>query len=212
MYFLLLKLTFFGTLLILGRAIFAPNLEKATSYTFPEQVSLSRSQFVDRTPITTKSIKPKYWSDLEGYQYNYQGFNVKVHYLRETDGDISTYLDNYGLNNQKVKINAIDKQGQTGFYRLFEHDQVAYLTACINPAGSSTVDREQFFANRNAHDLRLDRVIPIVLGMADPRDARCLWVTVSAPIKNRPINTVHQQLETAWQEIYAWWMPRFPKV
>lgn len=211
MYFLFLKLTFFGTLLILGRAIFAPNLEKATPYTFPEQVSLSRSQFIDRTQVVTKSLHPKYWSDLEGYQYNYQGFNVKVHYLKETDGDISTYLDNYGLNHQKVKINAIDKQSQTGFYRLFEHNQVAYLTACINSQGSSTVDREQFFANRNAHDLRLDRVVPIVLGMADPRDTRCLWVTVSAPIENRPINTVHQQLETAWQEIYAWWMPRFPK-
>ncbi|MBE9008789.1 cyanoexosortase A system-associated protein [Pseudanabaenaceae cyanobacterium LEGE 13415] len=212
MYFPILRLTFLGTLLILGRAIVAPGLEKATPYTFPEQVALSRSQFIDRTAIVSKSFNPKYWSNLEGYQYNYQGFNVKVHYLRETDGDISTYLDNYGLNNQKVKLNTIDKQGQSGFYRLFEHNQVAYLTACINPRGGSTVNREQFFANRNAHDLKLDRVVPIILGMADPRDARCLWVTVSAPIENQSIDTAHQQLEAAWQEIYAWWFPKFPKV
>lgn len=212
MYFLLLRLTFFGTLLILGRAIFTPDLEKATPYTFPEQVSLSRSTLIDSTAIVSKSFNSKYWFDLEGYQYNYQGFNVKVHYLRETDGDISTYLDNYGLNHQKVKLNAIDKQGQTGFYRLFEHDRVAYLTACINPRGSSTVNRAQFFANRNAHDLRPDRAIPIILGMADPRDARCLWVTVSAPIKNRSIDTVHQQLEATWQEVYTWWFSKFPKV
>lgn len=210
LYFPLLRLTFFCTLLVLGRAIFYPNLNQSTPFTFPDRVPLERSQFIERNAIVTKSFQPKYWSDLNGYQYQYLGFNVQVHYLQATDGDVPTYLKNYLLNDQNIKV--IDKKGSTGFYRLFERDRIAYLTTCINSRGSSTINREQFFANRNNYDLRIDRLLPIVLGTEDPRDARCLWVTVSTSIEQRSIEVVHQQLEAAWQEIYAWWMPRFPKL
>jgi cyanosortase A-associated protein len=210
LYFPLLRLTFFCTLLVLGRAIFYPNLNQSSPFTFPDRVPLERSQFIERSAIVTKSFYPKYWSDLNSYQYHYQGFNVQIHYLQSTDGDVPTYLKNYLLNDQNIEV--IDKKGSTGSYRLFERDRIAYLSACINSRGSSTINREQFFANRNTYDLRIDRLLPIVLGTEDPRDARCLWVTVSTPIENQSIEVVHQRLETAWQEIYAWWMPRFPKL
>ncbi|GAP93796.1 hypothetical protein NIES2104_03040 [Leptolyngbya sp. NIES-2104] len=171
---------------------------------------LERSRFVERNAIVSKSFHPKSWSDLNGYQYQYQGFNVQIHYLQATDGDVSTYLKTYLLNEQNIE--AIDKQSSTGFYRLLERDRVAYLSSCINSRGSSTINREQFFANRNTYDLRIDRLLPIVLGMEDPRDARCLWITVSTPIENRSIEVVHQQLEAVWQDVYAWWLPRFPKL
>lgn len=210
LYFPFLRLTFFCTLLVLGRAIFYPNLNQSTPFTFPDQVLLARSQFVERDAIVAKSFHPKTWSDINGYQYQYQGFNVQIHYLQGTDGDVPTYLKTYLLNDQNIAF--LDKQGSTGFYRLFERDRVAYLTACINSRGPSTINREQFFANRNTYDLRIDRLLPIVLGTEDPRDTRCLWVTVSTSIEKRSIDGVHQQLEAAWQEVYAWWMPRFPNL
>jgi cyanosortase A-associated protein len=210
-----LRLMFFCTVLVTARAIFDPNVDKTTPFVFPE-MALVESKPLEKQAIATKSLQPKYWHDLEGYQYNYlfkdQSFNIKIHYLTATDGNIQTYLDRYRLDDQKVKIKLTEKQSPLGFYSLFEHEKTAYLSSCINSRGSSTITRSQFFANRNTYDLRLNRLLPVVLGIEDPRDTRCLWVTVSTPIETRSIASVHQQLETVWHEVYAWWMPRFPKL
>lgn len=211
----LLRFAFLGIVLVSGKVAFDPNLGKASPYVFPEQVLLNQFSFVGRQAVETKSLS-EYWADLKGYEYSYQkekqAFKVKVHYLPAADGDLALYLSSYGINQQKVKAKPTQQQGQTGFYHLFEHERTAYLSSCINPKGSSTVTREQFFANRNAYDLKPDRLIPIILGVEDLRDARCLWVTISTPIENQSIQEVHQQLESVWREVYAWWMPNFPKL
>lgn len=197
--------------------MFDPNLGKYAPFTFPSQVPLKQSKLVEGNALVAKPLPTQRNAEsANGYQYKYQFndrvFNVQVHYFTATSGDISTYLETYGLNHQQVSVNPATKQGQTGFYQLFEHERTAYLSSCINSLGSSTINREQFFANRNAHDLTLDRILPIVLGTEDIRDTRCLWVTISSPIDDRSVQTVYQQLEAVWQEVYGWWMPRFPKL
>lgn len=200
-------------MLVAGKVAFDSNLGKPSPYVFPDQVLLTQSRFVGRQSVETKSTN-EYWMDLKGYEYRYQKekrvFKVKIHYLPESNGDIETYLSIYVLERHKGTLKPSQQQNQAGFYRLFEHEQTAYLTSCINPQGPSTVTKEQFFANRSAYDLKFDRLIPIALGLEDLRDSRCLWVTISTPIENQPVPEVHQQLAAVWQEVYAWWMPRFP--
>jgi cyanosortase A-associated protein len=217
LYFPLLRLTLFCTVLVIGRAVFDPNLGEYTPFTFPSQMPLKQSKLVEGNALVLKPLPTQLNApSANGYQYKYQvndrSFNVQVHYLTATSGDIPVYLEIYGLDHQSVTVNPTTKQGQTGFYQLFEHDRTAYLSSCINSQGSSTINREQFFANRNAHDLTVDRILPVVLGTEDVRDTRCLWVTISTPIDDRSMRDVHQQLEAVWQEVYAWWMPRFPKL
>jgi cyanosortase A-associated protein len=208
------RLTFLTIVLVAGRIVFDPNLGKGSAFAFPDRVPLDQAQFVAGQAIETKSLL-KDWGDIKGYEYTYQKdnqpFKVKIHYLPESDGDIASYQAAYGLNSQKVIVKSQQQQGQTGFYDQFEHEQTAYLSSCINPRGASTVTHMQFFANRNTYDLKLDRAIPVILGTEDLRDSRCLWVTISTPIANQSVDVVHQQLVAVWQEIYAWWSPRFPK-
>ncbi len=208
------RLTLFSIVLVAGRIVIDPNLGQDSVFEFPNQVQLDQAQFVAGQAIETKSLL-RDWGDIKGYEYTYQqdnqAFKVKIHYLPESDGDMASYRSAYGIDSQKAVVKSQQQQGQTGFYDRFEHEQTAYLSSCINPRGSSTVTHAQFFANRNTYDLKLDRAIPVILGTEDLRDSRCLWVTISAPIANQSVDAVHQQLVAVWQEIYAWWLPRFPK-
>lgn len=213
--FALLRLSFLGIILVSGKVAFDSNLGQVPPYVFPDRVLLTQSSFVEGRSIEAKGLN-KYWEDLKGYEYSYQQekqlFKVKVHYLPASDGDIAEHLAGYGINHQQAVVNPSQHQGQSGFYSLYEYEKMAYLSSCINPKGPSTVTREQFFANRNAYDLKVERLLPVVLGVEDLRDSRCLWVTISTPIEKKPLPVVHQQLESIWQEVYAWWMPNFPKL
>lgn len=210
----LLRLTFLSIILVSGKVALDSDLGKASPYVFPDRVLLSQSSFVSGQPVETKGLD-KYWADLKGYEYNYQRekqpFKVQVHYLSASEGQIADYLSGYGINHQKAAIKLTQQQGQNGFYHLFEYEKAAYLSSCVNPKGLSTVTQAQFLANRATYDLRIDRLIPVVLGLEDVRDSRCLWVTISTPIENQPLQVVYQQLESVWQEVYTWWMPRFPE-
>lgn len=215
LYFPLLKLTFLAIVLALGRAVFAPNLGKIPAYTFPGQVPLTEAKFVGSQAALTPSWLNEEGKEISGYQYQYQQndrtFEIKSYYIQDFNGDLLTYVKTYVSDNKAPNAWA-HKQDNNGAYTLFEYQQTAYLSACINPKGSSTATPAEFFANRNQYDLQVNRLIPVLIGREEPRDTRCLWVTISTPLQNQAVEAAHQQLEAVWQQWYAWWAVRFPSL
>ncbi len=213
-----LKLTFFSVLLALGKATFDPTIGHSRAYVFPDRVPLTGAQFLNGQSTIAKTPQQLGISlKLSGHKYEYQHNDrrlaIYTYYVTETDGDIANYFKSYQLDDKIVTSAAsIQKQNQNGFYDLFVHEQTAYLSSCINSRGYSTVTREQFKSNRNVYDLQINRSIPILLGREKPRDARCLWVTLSLPIQNQSVQAAYAQLETAWSDWYTWWFPRFPQL
>ncbi len=121
------------------------------------------------------------------------------------------------------------KQNRYGWYGLFNHQQKTYLTSCINVRGGTTLDQEQFMANRNQYDLQLQRLPAYIMGLTHWRDHRCLWVVMHTPTvtvnqpsvsslprlfaRNTSIKNSSSEslaLEMLWQEIYPHWQQQIP--
>ena len=106
-----------------------------------------------------------------------------------------------------------------GYYALFVDQERAYLSACINPRGGSTLTREQFMNNRNNYDITRDRIVSYLIGITDLRDIRCLFTIISVPLENKQIGNFnnnsldvsYQKLEKAWSDWYNKWEDNFPK-
>ncbi|NDJ16201.1 cyanoexosortase A system-associated protein [Myxacorys almedinensis] len=220
-YFPLIKLTFFGVVLLIAKAIFDPTLGQAVVHQFPDYLPLGNASFLSSHRAIAKD-RYHYDNDsfhLDGQSYEYRNnsndsdLTVDLYYVRQANGDIENYFKAYTLDNEIVIAERpTQKQGKNGFYSLFEHKRKAYLSTCINSRGSSTVTREQFVANRNTYDLQPSRLIPVLVGREEPRDARCLWVTLSMPLEHRSVETVQQQLEAAWNDGYRNWLSQFPSL
>lgn len=214
-----------SSLLILGRSLIDGNIGKPTPFIFPEQIDLK----LDSTKISASQPSEKINDDKEfefskkpkflfgrRYQYLFDGIPIEIDlwYAVGTEGQILVLLSE--LRNIKPSEDDLEKnlvrKDPTGYYLTFKHQNRAYLTACINPRGISTVTPEQF--NDNASDRAMDRAVIIswLLGQKDLRDRRCLWTLMSTPITtNSDINVANQKLEKMWILWYEWWKPRFPE-
>ena len=87
----------------------------------------------------------------------------------------------------------------------------AYLIACMNSRGGSTLTRQEFNDNRERYDLVSDRTIPWLLGQQSFQDKRCVWAHLSIPLQNFASEDSYETLEKAWFDWYQWWHPRFPE-
>jgi cyanosortase A-associated protein len=201
-----------GVLFVLGQSIFDPNQPRtaATPFVFPDEIALPGWKLSSHRSLSNSSDRRDFIAG-KFYQYsqNQSVVDIEVRYFADTDGDVSHYLQGYQKNTFSDR-SSIRHQSQIGFYQVFSDQNRAYLSACINPQGGSTVTGIQFRENRNAHDLRVDRIAPWLLGRSNLRDFRCLWTHLSTPLKTSP-EEAYSTLESAWIVWYSSWRSRFPQ-
>jgi cyanosortase A-associated protein len=215
----LLATLFGATLLVLAKS-FLYSGAKARTFTpfeFPPSVSLESWQSVESKPLpnNTKKEKPKYIAGIHyRYTLNNRPLDIEMRYLAENDGEVDLFLKTYtAIPTASDRFKPLLRQQEKlGFYNLFTHEGRAYLSACINPRGGSTVNLEQFRSNRDTYDMTADRWLPWLLGQAELRDKRCLWALLSTPLKKKESpEQAYKILEQAWLPWYQSWMPNFPK-
>jgi cyanosortase A-associated protein len=134
-----------------------------------------------------------------------------MRYLAGTRGDIVTLINKHtNIPKQVVENTDIEKIPEVGYYILFSNRDRAYLSACINSRGNTTVTAKQFSQNRYSQDLKFNIVLPWLQGKDSLRDSRCLWVQLSTPLEKSTTSIAYQTLTKAWIDWYHWWQPRFP--
>ncbi len=214
----LLAILMAGSLLILLRSLIDSNIGKPTPFAFPEKIELASAKTVQSEAIIdTKEFyfRPKY---LSGQNYKFlidnQPINVALRYAVGTEGDLPNFLKeliNIDIGEDEIRQKIIRKD-PIGYYAMFTYQNQAYLTACINPRGISTVTKEQF--DDNASDRAMDRdvIISWLLGQKDLRDRRCLWTLMSTPLTaDQDSAATNQKLEKIWISWYEWWKTNFPQ-
>ncbi|PZO40612.1 MAG: cyanoexosortase A system-associated protein [Pseudanabaena frigida] len=219
----LLAILIGSSLLILGRSLVDISLGKPTPFIFPSQIELAQTSTKPSEATELEDLvdtndffgKPKYLSG-KSYKYLLDDMSVVEIYIRYavgTEGDIFLLLK--GLTNIEISEDELyqktARKDAIGYYAIFNYQNRAYLTACINPRGISTVTKEQF--DDNASDRAMDRdvVIAWLLGQKDLRDRRCLWTLMSTPLRSESDrDATDRKLEKIWISWYEWWQPRFP--
>lgn len=191
--------------------------------TLPDAPPLPGWQLTDSNPIAIELIPGSRASHAYHFQQGDQPLEIHLHYMAPwTDGNVSRFLfvhtpihtANAGLQQRY--------HPETGTYGVLTAQGRAYLTACINPRGQSTVTEQQATQNRYATGLRPWRVLRWLLGQDKLWDGRCLWTlmmvrlppTPSPAADNRDssIASAHayQILEAAWVPWHHWWQANFP--
>lgn len=201
---------FGSSLPVLVNAVFGtPQVINQTSeqFTFPEQVPLSHWKAVNSEPIPA-TIGQHY-----RYRQNKSALDIEMRYIITSDEntDMQRLLRSYTeIPFTSTRQAVMSKHPATGFYLLFTYQQKAYLSACINSRGGSTVTEEQFRHNRNLAMLQLNQILAWLKEQKPLRDQRCLWVLMSLASTDTNPEAAYPILESVWYGWYSWWQIRFP--
>ncbi len=212
-----------SSFLVLGRSLVDGSIGKPTPFIFPDRIEFVQDQTkqLETKPpeniVDTKEFfgKPKY---LFGKKYSYlvdeMTVDIALRYAVGTDGDLFSFLKgmaNIEISEDELRQKSVLKS-PIGYYATFTHQNRAYLTACINPRGISTVTKDHFEDNASDRAMDRDVIIGWLLGQKDLRDRRCLWTLISTPItSDSDLNITNQKLEKVWFLWYEWWKFRFPQ-
>jgi cyanosortase A-associated protein len=199
---------------VLGKSILAPSVTKyatAALFVFPANVPLEGWQPLASRPTSESNSELLQAIAQKHYRYDRDGLvlDIEMRYFTGSDGDVRGFLRHY---TSLVSSPILRQQEKIGFYGLVADRQRAYLSACINPRGGSTVTDRQFKQNRYRYDVQLNRLLPWLLGEEPLRDNRCLWAHLSVPLEKNSPETAYQVLEDVWFSWYEWWHIRFPKL
>lgn len=215
----LLIFVFANIALVLSKVVLDPTIGKktVTPFVFPQNVPLSGWQQVASNPLKIKTAEAKEKEIPNGKQYRYtkDGLNLDVDmlYELETHGEYKEFLRNFtsiqGAPDEQFLL--VRQQPGVGTYGMFALQNRAYLNACINPRGGSTLTRQQYSDNRVRYDLLSDRLILWLLGQRSLRDQRCLWSHFSIPLNKSSPESTYAALEKAWLSWYQWWSTRYPQ-
>lgn len=184
---------------------------------FPDTLSLnswqqvtvkSLSQQKSDTPITPR---PEVVESGKDYSYvkNDQMLVLQMRYVVNTRGESNPFLQQFSKNLVKDSQKNVRYVKGIGYYTLYSDSKQAYLTACINPRGGSTVTSSQFMQNRYTYDLTWSRIIPWILGKEVLRDNRCIWAQLSVASKGVADSHIYSVLESVWTANYAAWQFQF---
>lgn len=217
---MLIAIAFAGVFLTLGRFSLDSSAgnRPASPLAFPSKVPLPGWQLLESRTLTKPIASAhKSWEAVPAsHKYRYrqgnQQLEIEMRYIVSTSGELQSYFGRYASMHlpDGQLLQSLRQHEGVGFYSLFVHQGRSHLSACINPQGGSTVTREQFIANRFAHDFQLRHLVPWLLGKVSLPDKRCLWVDFSTPI-NQVSASTYPVLEKAWWSWYQWWGPRFPQ-
>ncbi|MEL6928257.1 MAG: cyanoexosortase A system-associated protein [Cyanobacteria bacterium J06600_6] len=183
---------------------------QVAEFEFPSsfESAIATTNNIPSATSTTETIKA---SQQYQYSQNGQAINLQINYLVGTRGDVATYLKNYTeIAPKNIKTKSTAQIEGVGYHALLKDNRKAYLTSCISPRSLSNITQKQFSQNRYQNDLNWQIVRQWLQGKASIRDRRCLWVLLSTPLTKNNIQANYQTLETAWQDIYQWWLPNFP--
>ena len=219
---LLLIFTFASITLVVGKLILDPNIGKRrlAAIVFPETVPLdgwklqANKPFVSRTTEDKQTIgKPLERGRSYQYSQNNQLLDIETIYELDSFGEYKLFLRNYSALNAapSEQFFVVRKQPGVGTYGMYLVQDRAYLTACINSQGGSTLTRQQFESNRINNDLLGDRTIPWLMGKSSLRDTRCLWSHFSLPLNKSSPQATYAVLEKAWFSWYQWWVLHYPQ-
>ena len=185
----------------------------ADNYTFPESVVLSQWQQVSSQSLQPHAVASKAYITgdfIAGRHYRYRRDNklldIEMRYFTNTNGDIKNFITS-----QTGDLSSGLKHYQKGTYSIYTHEGKAYLSACLNSRGGSTVTGDRFNRNRLLYDARIERVLPWLLGKAELQDKRCLWAHLSTSLEpTAAVDETYLTLETAWFDWHNWWRSHYP--
>jgi len=181
---------------------------------YPPQVPLPGWQLDKSVPLAAKN-KAQTPGHLYQYSHSQETVDIQVHGQKYGDGNVSRYLMVYGFTPPATTLLTIKQQPTTGYYALTSINSQAYLSACLNPHGQSTVTEAQFIQNLNLHGWSPQRALGWLFGLNDFRDTRCFWTILSAPIADTEnpqlLADKYAMLEKVWQDWYRWWQPQLKK-
>lgn len=211
---LLVAITLSGAIGILLRAILLPNTDREirpNSIDFPATINLPQWK-----PVAAKPLEAAKQAQAIGkeYQYRQNGkrLRIEARYEHYTDGNISRLLVVYTPIKPATVQPIIKYQEGIGAYSLFEHKGKAYLSACVNYVGKSTVTEQQFVKNKYAYGWSPQRTLFWILGQNDLFDGRCLWTLMSIPLSSDSyvlaVEKAYGELEKAWFDWYREWKPK----
>ncbi len=185
------------------------------SYTFPDNISLKNWQFIKSEPFQPKNQKNPIIANQYRYRQQSKDLRINTVYEQATGGNVSRLLMVYeSIPPATVVINEKYESG-IGHYGSFEYKDRAYISACINPKGNTTVTQKQFVQNRYLHTSSLPRFFGWLAGQNDLFDARCLWVALSIPVNSfAPPDELKKNkdiLESASLEWFRWWKQNYPE-
>jgi cyanosortase A-associated protein len=225
----LLAIVFASTLFMLGRSLTvsaaSSGAKKSAVATpqLPQTVPLTGWQATGSTAIALEAPKageaptqaePDF-VQARAYQYRQNGtkLNVEARYMLG-DGNNSRFLFVYTpvrAANANLEIRQLP---EIGSYGILAHQGKAYLSACVNPSGQSTVTEYEFKQNSYQQDLRVERLWPWLLGQKPLLDQRCLWTLMSVPLAETATAAEAERavatLEAAWKDWHPWWRANYP--
>lgn len=199
---------------VILRIIFASetvNPSQLNTFDFPERVPLLSWQLKSVQPL--KATDPSRFDGGQLYQYgqNRDRLTVQTRYERYTDGNVRRLLVVYLPIEPAMAQLGIKYRENAGYYGLFEYEGRAYLSACLNSTGRSTVTEQQFVQNRYARGWNLKRSLLWIIGQNDLFDGSCFWTLMSVPLSSDSdeiaIAQAYRDLEKAWFDWYQWWKP-----
>ncbi|MBD2603210.1 cyanoexosortase A system-associated protein [Scytonema hofmannii FACHB-248] len=207
----LLALTFSSVFLVLGKVIVQPNTEKytLTPLIFPETVPLSEWQLNTKYSQPTSTKEDSNFIAQKHYQYIQKNVNLDIEMRYVTIFDVNQLIRKYTSISSSPEVRQREK---VGYYGLGVDKGRAYLSACINPQGSTTFTSQQFNQNRSLYDRPQQRLLPWLLGKKPIEDKRCLWAHLSISVNNSTPEAAYKKLENVWFSWHQWWQPRFPKL
>lgn len=226
----LLAATFVGAALTIGRSFTLPAAKseaKQPVTALAPTVPLPGWQSIGSTPIQPESPKEAEAANRseaekeavpgQRYQYRQNQTNLEVEVRQMVgDGNNSRFLFVYSpvrAANAGLQIRTLPGVGS---YGILAHQGRAYLSACINSRGDSTVTEQEFKQNSYRHDLRPDRVVSWFMGQTPLLDDRCLWTLMSTPLpldvatNSTATEATFKTLETAWSSWHQWWRSNYP--
>lgn len=162
----------------------------------------------------TQSISPplsnsKYNRILSGQRYSYRqgerSLQIAVRYVVETEGDIGQLMADSSELSNNMPNSFEDRQSSNGFYRLFTHQNQAYLESCLNLNRYNTVTPIQFRQNAYVQALQSQQWLGWLMSKRPLLERRCLWIQISTPILERNVQAAQVTLEQSWEILVASW-------
>ena len=205
-----------GIAFVLGKSLARPatRTPPIANFTFPAAVPLPQWQRLAGDAVDPHLVKPPAYISgkfVSGRRYRYLqndvSLDIEMRYLVGTNGDLKGFV----TERTGQLLPALRQHPERGFYSLFAHEGKAYLSACINSRGGSTVTSDRFNRNRSLYDVRLERILSWSIGEAELHDRRCLWAHLSMPLSDDlSVDRAYRTLESVWFAWYDWWSAHFP--
>lgn len=163
-----------------------------------------------KNAMTDKFVLVESGTDYS-YLKNGQKLELQMRYVINTRGDQNPFLLQLSPDLVKDSQKNLRQLKGVGHYALYSDSKQAYLTACINPRGGSTLTSSQFMQNRYKYDITLNHLLPWILGQDVLRDDRCIWTQLSVPLNGLLATDIYTVLESIWNDNYGTWQSLFSR-